>query len=213
MKANKRPATFMIVSVAFALTLTIGLCAFCGKDAAYTEATGAPKAENTPTETGGKPETTEQLKLVSIVPITEPETTQEPQWQPDEQDIEYIAKTLYGECRGVESTTEKAAVAWCILNRVDTTGYACGRSIEYVVTFKNQFQGYDPNHPVTPELQSLAEDVLIRHHNELAGEANVGRILPKEYIYFIGDTKRNFFTTEFLGKNYWDWSLESPYES
>lgn len=143
--------------------------------------------------------------------ITEPVKT-EAEWMPDELDVDLIAKTLYGECRGVVSTTEKAAVVWCILNRVDSKGYACGKSVEYVVTFKNQFQGYDASHPVIPELKRIAEDVLIRHHREQEGESDVGRVLPKEYIYFIGDTKRNYFTTEFLGKDYWEWSLDSPYE-
>lgn len=217
-KAMNRPKGFIIISTAFAAALTIAICAMCSKEVP----SGAANVPITPgsvitAESGlqiaTEPIPTEPVQTVET-PIAEiAETAEASQWVPDTADVEIIAKTLYGECRGVESTTEKAAVAWCILNRVDTTGYACGRSIEYVVTFKNQFQGYNPDNPVTPELQSLAEDVLIRHHNELAGEANVGRILPKEYIYFIGDTKRNFFTTEFLGKNYWDWSLESPYES
>lgn len=149
---------------------------------------------------------------VSAIPeIAEP-VKMEAEWMPDELEVDLIAKTLYGECRGVASTTEKAAVVWCILNRVDAKGYACGKSVEYVVTFKNQFKGYDASHPVIPELKKLAEDVLIRHHREQEGETDVGRILPKEYIYFIGDTKRNYFTTEFLGKDYWEWSLDSPYE-
>ncbi len=33
-----------------------------------------------------------------------------------------IAKTIWGEARGT-SMTEKAAVAWCILNRVDSGEY------------------------------------------------------------------------------------------
>lgn len=42
------------------------------------------------------------------------------EWWRCEYDTEatYIAKTLYGEARGC-STTEQAAVVWCILNRAD----------------------------------------------------------------------------------------------
>ena len=40
-----------------------------------------------------------------------------------ESDINYLAKTLYGEARGIESKMEKAAVCWCILNRVDSDEY------------------------------------------------------------------------------------------
>jgi len=158
-------------------------------------------------------EKSDSASVMTSIEEAEPaEQIQEFEWAPNSHDVELIAKTLYGECRGVQSQTEKAAVAWCILNRVDTKGYACGHSVEYVVTFKNQFQGYDEDHPVTQELKKLAEDVLIRHHKEQEGETDVGRVLPKEYIYFVGDTIRNYFTTEFLGKDYWEWSLESPYE-
>lgn len=141
-----------------------------------------------------------------------PDEPSEPEWLPAASDVEYIAKTLYGECVGVKSDTEKAAVVWCILNRVDYKGYACGKSIEYVVTFPNQFQGYSPDHPVLDSLKNLAIDVLCRWHSEKEGETDVGRILPKEYIYFVGDGKANYFSKEYLGTDYWDFSLESPYE-
>lgn len=132
-------------------------------------------------------------------------------WQPDESDVILIAKTLYGECRGVKSTQEKAAVVWCILNRVDASGYACGRSIEYVITFEHQF-AYDENAPVWESLKEIACDVLIRWHDEKQGAEDVGRVLPAEYIYFVGDGKRNHFSAEWRSQNYWDWSLPSPYE-
>jgi len=41
---------------------------------------------------------------------------------------------------------------------------------------------------------------------------SVGRVLPKEYLYFTGDGAHNYFTTEWQGGQTWDWSLESPYE-
>ena len=41
---------------------------------------------------------------------------------------------------------------------------------------------------------------------------SVGRVLPKEYLYFTGDGVHNYFTTEWQGGQTWDWSLESPYE-
>lgn len=141
---------------------------------------------------------------------TEEKTTAET-WIPDETDVTMIAKALYGECRGVASTTEKAAVAWCILNRVDSNEYACGTSIEYVITFNHQF-AYDTDFPVIDELRNIAYDVLVRYHNEKYGEENVGRVLPKEYIYFVGDGNRNYFSTEWKSSEYWDWSLTSPYE-
>lgn len=138
--------------------------------------------------------------------------TEEPFFTPNEADVEMIAKTIWGEARGVKSITEKAAVAWCILNRVDAKGYACGGDIEYVLTFPGQFVGYDEDNPVTTECKEIAADVLTRWAAEKAGIEDVGRVLPKEYTYFTGDGKRNYFTDEWKGGNTWDWSLPSPYE-
>lgn len=130
-----------------------------------------------------------------------------------EKDVELIAKTVYGEALVTNSKMEMAAVVWCILNRVDTNGYACGESIEHVVTFPKQFHGYRPENPVTEDIRLLVIDVLDRWQAEKLGDKQVGRVLPKEYIYFIGDGRHNRFTKEWQGNDYWDWSLENPYES
>ena len=37
----------------------------------------------------------------------------------DDPRVYIIAQLIWGEARGVQSTTEQAAVAWCVLNRVD----------------------------------------------------------------------------------------------
>lgn len=130
-----------------------------------------------------------------------------------DRDVELIAKTVYGEALVTQSDTEMAAVVWCILNRVDVKDYACGNSIEYVVTFPKQFHGYDPDNPVTPHIKELVIDVLDRWQAEKEGAKDVGRILPKEYRFFEGDGRHNHYVTSYGGKDYWDWSLESPYES
>lgn len=146
-------------------------------------------------------------------PTDAPEATiepTEPPWAPAEADIEYIAKTVYGEANIVRSTMRQAAVAWCILNRVDSQHYA--DTIEGVVTAPHQFSGYDPDHPVTDELRSLAVDVLQRWHREQNGETDVGRVLPKEYIFFFGDGLENYFTKEWKSEDCWEWELPSPYQ-
>lgn len=125
-----------------------------------------------------------------------------------EEDAELLAKTLYGEARASDIPTEqKAAVVWCVLNRVD----AGQGTIEEVVTKKRQFVGYDEHNYVTPELYDLAVDVLERWQAEHEGQTDVGRTLPAEYLYFTGDGERNYFTTEWHGHLNWDWSLPSPY--
>lgn len=134
-------------------------------------------------------------------PAAEPVTYREP----DPQEI--LAKLVWGEARGC-STTEQAAVVWCVLNRVDD-----GQGdITEVATAPCQFYGYDPDNPVDAEILALVQDVLIRWGMEQSCIGSVGRVLPKEYLFFTGDGAHNYFTTGWQGGQTWDWSLESPYE-
>lgn len=131
-----------------------------------------------------------------------------------ESDINYLARTLWGEARGIESTMEKAAVCWCVLNRVDSDewDFRNMNTIESVVTAPNQFMGYDKKNPLDDELVEIAKDVLTRWYMEKDGIENVGRVLPKEYTHFYGDGESNYFRTDWRGKEFWDWSLEDPYK-
>ena len=124
-----------------------------------------------------------------------------------QEQVEMIAKVMYHEARGIESDTEKACVAWVILNRVDA-GFG---TIEEVITSPNQFAWYE-NAPVDNDLRKLAEDVLRRWCREHNGELDVGRVLPSSYLYFYGDGQHNWFYEKFGEYYVWDYSLESPYE-
>ena len=73
--------------------------------------------------------------------------------EPLDPDAVLIAQTIYAESRGVDGTDHKAAVAWCILNRVDDPRW--GDSIREVVTQRHQF-AWDADAPVTDELLALA---------------------------------------------------------
>lgn len=123
-------------------------------------------------------------------------------------EITAIAQTLWGECRGC-STLEKAAVVWCILNRVDDPTFP--NTIYAVVSAPYQFQGYSPYNPIDADLYAISEDVLARWYAEKNGAVDVGRVLPKEYCYFEGDGYHNHFVTSWKGSDYWMWSLPSPY--
>lgn len=125
------------------------------------------------------------------------------------EEAKYLAKTIWGEARGC-STTEQAAVAWCVLNRVDAEGFS--NNIIKVITQPSQFHGYRRSFPVTDELYELAIDVLGRWELEKTGYTDVGRVLPKNYLYFHGDGKHNYFRSEYEGGDYWNWSLKSPYK-
>lgn len=128
-----------------------------------------------------------------------------------EKEIIYISKTVWGEARGC-SKVEQAAIVWCILNRVDSSIRYMPDDIIGVVTQKNQFLGYSKSFPVTKEIRELVIDVLSRWEREKAGEENVGRILPPEYMWFYGDGWHNHFRDSYRGGNRWDWSLDNPYE-
>lgn len=130
---------------------------------------------------------------------------------PDEAEVEMLARVLWGEARGVPSDMEKAAVVWCVLNRVDAAGWP--DTVAGVITQKHQFAGYSPDYPATEELKEIAADVLTRWAREKAGESGTGRVLPAEYVFFTGDGERNYFRKEFDSEAYWDWSLQNPYNS
>lgn len=96
----------------------------------------------------------------------------------------YIAKTVWGEARGV-SAYEQEKVIWCILNRVDDPRFPS--TIIGVITAPNQFHGYSSGFPYTDEMYDLALDVIYRWQLEkVGGESN--RNLGPEYVYFSADS-------------------------
>lgn len=134
------------------------------------------------------------VKLMTILFALSTFLTPVSAWQPATEDVEAIARTLYGECRGC-SEREQEAVAWVILNRLDA-GYA--DTVLGVVSAPGQFAGYDPDHPLWPELMDVAERVLRWHHREQAG-LSAPRVLGREYLWFSGDGERNYFRSEYAG--------------
>lgn len=134
--------------------------------------------------------------------------TWEDLYPPTQEEIQALAKVVYREARGIPDKAHQAAVIWCILNRVDAGCW--GDTIMDVVTYPNAF-AYIEDTPVEQEFLMLAADVCERWNLEKAGQDDVGRVLPKEYLYFTGDGELNHFTIEWKGTEAWDWSLESPY--
>lgn len=127
-----------------------------------------------------------------------------------EEEVVYIAKTVYGEARGC-SKIQQSAVVWCILNRVDN-GY-WGDTIKEVVTARGQFHGYYASNPVTDEIREMVEDILYRWNMEKAGMTNVGRTLPERFIYFNSDGfGSNRFTTKAGTGEVWTFDCWNPYE-
>ena len=174
------------------------------------ESSEAPKAAAVPekVETIEAPTTEEEkqapkTETATAVKVKQTETPK----QLDPAEVELLGRTIWGEAGGIESEAERAAVAWCILNRVDAYGW----TIEEVITAPNQFLGYTEAGECPQEHKDLAADVLARWYAEKAGAEDVGRVLPAEYLYFIGDGEKNHFSIEWQGSDYWDWSLRNPY--
>lgn len=125
------------------------------------------------------------------------------------EDIERMSQAVWGEARGC-TPTEQAAVVWCILNRVDDPRWPS--TIEEVC-ITSQFNGYNPDNPIDPDIYTLTLDVYVRWVREHTGEQDVGRVLPASYCFFYGDGKHNHFQESFGVDEVWDWSLPSPYEN
>ena len=117
-------------------------------------------------------------------------------------DVNMIARTVWGEARGL-SDLEKSMVIWCILNRVD----AGETSISRIVTAEGQFHGYSPNFPIEDDIVALVKDVIARWQLEKVCSGDVGRTLPKDYLWFRSRDGHNVFRNKFDG-NYdvWDQS-------
>lgn len=111
-----------------------------------------------------------------------------------EREIEMIAQTVWGEARGLD-TYEQSLVIWCILNRVDDGTW--GNTVAEVITAPSQFHGYSSQNPITDEHKALARDVVTRWQMEKYCQGNIGRTLPKEYLYFHSQNGHHVFKTNY----------------
>ena len=127
-------------------------------------------------------------------------------------EIMMLARLVYCEGRGVASQTEQACIIWTVLNRVD----AYEKSISETILAPHQFS-YKEDAPFYDDfdrdLRELARDVLQRWTLENMGEADVGRVLPSNYLFFAGKNGHNWFRMGYTDTECWDYSLTSPYNS
>lgn len=184
--ASMMIATYAIVPVGAA---AIGYCVIPGRTACVIPAR-EPVA------------VVETVETVATVPTDGDYPMLRFDYAPSQEDVDAIARTIWGEARGVIDPNEQEAVGWCILNRLDA-GWA--DTVLGVVSAPGQFAGYDANHPVTDEFAEMAREILTAHWRESQGERDVGRVLPKEFLYFAsrGDG-RNYFRTEYVGGRFWE---------
>lgn len=141
-----------------------------------------PEAEKVAPETkpAPKPVVKEQT------PVKEAKTSSSSTLSDREREI--LAKLLHGEANSdCVSQVERSMVIWCVFNRVDSGISWFGGTIEKIVTKSGQFTGYHENAPVTSENLALVDDVAARWAREKAGETNVGRTIPREFLFFVTD--------------------------
>ena len=119
-------------------------------------------------------------------------------------DVADLANVMHSEANGLV-TREVAMVAWCVLNRVDDnqgTIHSICNSKQF--TRRGNKTAY----------AWLAEDVLIRWYLEKQGVPEVGRVLPRDYFWFTGDGRHNYFRNEFYGSKELTslFYLDNPYD-
>lgn len=214
--ATKNLSQFDKVSVA-SITNTL-----LSEPSAQSIQTGVIYAEPVSFTADAKPVVVEEVvstnvqETVSETVQTAAETTEEPElvMYYTEDDVIIMAKVIQEEAGGIASFAERAAVGWCILNRVDYTGssYSFPSTIAGCATEPGQFAYYSGTQ-YTEENYWIAADVLERWNLEQNGFTDVGRTLPSEYLFFSGDGSHNHFRTDIgYGNGSYDWSLGSPYE-
>lgn len=219
MSESAKQAVAALIVVCVALGIVYLLCDFIVKTHPVETPeerpilTEAPPIDLIVSERTATQQETEITTAPEELPILIEETTVAASVIPplaSESDIELLARVIWGEAPYIESKAEQAAVVWCVLNRVD---YYETFTIEQIVKAPYQFYyEYGAGKSVPIRYIALAADVVSRWEREHAGQVDVGRTLPAEYQFFVGDGEHNNFTTEWRGTDYWDWSLPSPYE-
>lgn len=124
-------------------------------------------------------------------------------------DEEALARLIYGEDRQ-NSLYERSAVIWVVYNRMDISK----KPISELINFMD-FGGYTDNGNVYKWARDLVRDVTLRYALEKMGYEDVGRTIPKQYVYFEAQQGKHIFKTKKnIGESdniWWDWSLPQPY--
>ena len=121
-------------------------------------------------------------------------TTQSTQQSQYSADAEYIAKVVAG-CATYYSENVQRAVAWCVLNRVDSALYP--DTIKEVCEQANQWQGYE-NAPLIDSICRVCQDVID------TWQSGGTRDIPRECVFLRMTEDGVELRTEFTGGNTWN---------
>ena len=155
--------------------------------------TATPTITNTPTPTNTAIPTPTEVIIESLSAEEENESGL---IAPTFEEVEYMAKVIHGEATGC-TEIQKAAVAWCVCNRVDSPSYP--DNVIEVITEPYQFHGYKDSVKADASDYAVAWEVLYRWYNDLDG-----RVLPTRFLYFYSEGKGyNIFTTDYRSGEVW----------
>lgn len=111
------------------------------------------------------------------------------EWSEREQDLNAIAKVLYGYRNSSDRDLE--GIVWVILNRMDNQSeFRSLGTIQEVVSQPSQWMGYSSDNPVLENLWEIADDVLYKY------ETDGKRLFGQEYLYFEWGSDYITFKTE-----------------
>ncbi|MBR3254186.1 cell wall hydrolase [Candidatus Saccharibacteria bacterium] len=208
---RRKERLFQIVTIVVTITMVAAL--------AITGITYYNNHDNSPYKAGsGAGRKTASIAMGAERKISE--TAEEP-LPFSEEEIAIMAKVLCGEAdyEYVLSEAERSMVVWCILNRYDANLYG-DKTIEEICLRPGNF-AYKAENPISVKNYNLVIDVIQRWMREKAGEQDVGRTLPSEYLYFCSnlsiDDRHNYFykfTEVVNGEKVWFGCepLTDPYE-
>jgi spore germination cell wall hydrolase CwlJ-like protein len=114
-----------------------------------------------------------------------------------EDELEMLAKTVWGEARGC-TPDEWRLVIWTVFQRVDSesSDFRSQNSIEAVLTYPLAFTGYRVSNPVDPDILALVTEEA--HAWQYGAEAPTfepyAATLP--YLFFDGDGCHNWYRAE-----------------
>ena len=97
-----------------------------------------------------------------------------------EKEAEYISKVVYGTAKN-HSLNDQKAVVWCILNRVESSGYP--DTVQGVCEQPKQWMGYSEDNPVMESIYSMVLEILKTWHN------NGHRPMGKEFVFLSWSSK------------------------
>ena len=134
-----------------------------------------------------------QSELAAAQSQTAGSATQSTQQSQYSADAEYIAKVVAG-CATYYSENVQRAVAWCVLNRVDSALYP--DTIEEVCEQANQWQGYE-NAAVIDSICELCQSVID------TWKSGGKRDVPQDCLFLRMTADGVELRTDFNGGNVW----------